>query len=181
MSDSCDSMNCKGCQAPLSKRFSRQEYWSGLHFLLQGNFPHFPTWELNPGLPHCREMLYQLWYAGSLTCLSNYPPWVTVISLLFIEYPEKPDIAVKCCVASQRQSVVERRTSWQTDSGSEACAAVNTRVPEARPCLSRPQFPPAVRTTHGTNNLRDCWHRHCAQHCGHFVSKWVMISYCWET
>ena len=103
MSDSCDYMNCIGCQAPLSKLFSRQEYWSGLHFLLQGNFPHFPTWELNPGLPHCREMLYQLWYAGSLTCLSNYPLWVTIISLLFIEYPEKPDIAVKCYVASQRQ------------------------------------------------------------------------------
>ena len=27
------------CQAPLSMRFSRQEYWSGLHALLQGIFP----------------------------------------------------------------------------------------------------------------------------------------------
>ena len=26
------------CQAPLSMGFSRQEYWSGLHFLLQGIF-----------------------------------------------------------------------------------------------------------------------------------------------
>ena len=26
-------------QAPLSMGFSRQEYWSGLHFLLQGIFP----------------------------------------------------------------------------------------------------------------------------------------------
>ena len=26
------------CQAPLSMEFSRQEYWSGLHFLLQGIF-----------------------------------------------------------------------------------------------------------------------------------------------
>ena len=27
------------CQAPLSMGFSRQEYWSGLHALLQGIFP----------------------------------------------------------------------------------------------------------------------------------------------
>ena len=27
------------CQAPLSLRFLRQEYWSGCHFLLQGIFP----------------------------------------------------------------------------------------------------------------------------------------------
>ena len=27
------------CQAPLSMRFSRQEYWSGYHVLLQGIFP----------------------------------------------------------------------------------------------------------------------------------------------
>ena len=30
-------------QAPVSMRFSRQEYWSGLHFLLQGDLP-------NPGI-----------------------------------------------------------------------------------------------------------------------------------
>ena len=35
------------CQAPLSMGFSRQEYWSGCHFLLQGIFPT-PGW--NPGL-----------------------------------------------------------------------------------------------------------------------------------
>ena len=34
-------------QAPLSMGFSRQEYWSGLHFLLQGIFP---TQGLNPCL-----------------------------------------------------------------------------------------------------------------------------------
>ena len=35
------------CQAPLSMGLSRQEYWSGCHFLLQGIFP---TQELNPHL-----------------------------------------------------------------------------------------------------------------------------------
>ena len=33
--------------APLSIEFSRQEYWSGLHFILQGIFP---TQGLNPNL-----------------------------------------------------------------------------------------------------------------------------------
>ena len=46
-------------QAPLSMGFSRQEYWSGLHFLLQGIFP---TQESNLGLLHCRQMIFQLSY-----------------------------------------------------------------------------------------------------------------------
>ena len=39
-------------QAPLTLGFSRQEYWSGLHFLLQGIFltqglnPHFLHWQV---------------------------------------------------------------------------------------------------------------------------------------
>ena len=37
--------------------FSRQEYWSGLPCLLQGIFP---THGSNPGLLHCRWILYQL-------------------------------------------------------------------------------------------------------------------------
>ena len=38
--------------------FSRPEYWSGLPFLSPGDLP-------NPGLPHCRRILYQLSYQGS--------------------------------------------------------------------------------------------------------------------
>ena len=45
------------CQASLSMGFPRQEYWSGLHFLLQGIFL---TQELNPHLLHFRPILY-LW------------------------------------------------------------------------------------------------------------------------
>ena len=50
----------------VSLGFSRQEYWSGLPFLLQGIFP---TQGLNLGLPHCRQMLYHLSYQGSLSCI----------------------------------------------------------------------------------------------------------------
>ena len=35
-------------QAPLSTGFSRQQYWSGFHFLLQGLFP---TQGIKPGSP----------------------------------------------------------------------------------------------------------------------------------
>ena len=49
-------------QAPPSMEFSRQEYWSGLHFLLQRIFP---TQESNLGLLHCWQILYHLSYQGS--------------------------------------------------------------------------------------------------------------------
>ena len=45
-----------------SMEFSRPEYWSVSVSLLQGIFP---TQGLNPGLPHCRQILYQLSHKGS--------------------------------------------------------------------------------------------------------------------
>ena len=38
-SDSFWPMECIACQLPLSMEFSRQEYWNGRHFFLQGIFP----------------------------------------------------------------------------------------------------------------------------------------------
>ena len=35
----CDPMDYIACQAPLSKGFSKQEYWSGLPFPLSENLP----------------------------------------------------------------------------------------------------------------------------------------------
>ena len=43
----------------LSMEFSRQEYWSGCHFLLQGIFP---TQEPNPSFLNWRQILYPLSY-----------------------------------------------------------------------------------------------------------------------
>ena len=45
-----------------SVEFSRPEHWSGYPFPLQGIFP---TQGLNQGLPHCRQILYQLSHKGS--------------------------------------------------------------------------------------------------------------------
>ena len=49
-------------QAPLSMEFSRQEHWSGLPFPSKGIFP---TQGSNPGLLHCRQILYHLSHWGS--------------------------------------------------------------------------------------------------------------------
>ena len=56
-----DSVQPHGRQAPLSMGFSRQEYWSGLHALLQGIFP---TQGSILGLLHCRQILYRLSHQG---------------------------------------------------------------------------------------------------------------------
>ena len=45
------------CQAPLSMEFSRQEYWNGLPFPSPGDLSD-PG--LNPGLLHCKQILYVL-------------------------------------------------------------------------------------------------------------------------
>ena len=59
-------------QAPLSMRFSRQEYWNGLPFPSEGALPNpriesgSPTQGLNLGLLHYRHVLYHLNHQGSL-------------------------------------------------------------------------------------------------------------------
>ena len=58
-----------------SMGFSRPEYWSGFPSIpfLQGIFP---IQGLNPGLPHCRRILYQLSHQGSPdTNIRSGPFW----------------------------------------------------------------------------------------------------------
>ena len=55
-------------QAPLSTRFSRQGYWSGLPFPSPGDFPSQGS---NPSLLHCRQILYQLSYKGSPVSITD--------------------------------------------------------------------------------------------------------------
>ena len=53
----CNPMDC----GPTNS--SEQEYWNGLPYPPPGNLP---TKGSNPGLLHCRQILYQLSYQGSL-------------------------------------------------------------------------------------------------------------------
>ena len=55
-------------QAPPSLEFSRQEYWSGLPFPSPGDLPN-PG--IEPGLLHCRQMLYHLSHEESLRTLEE--------------------------------------------------------------------------------------------------------------
>ena len=50
------------CQAPLSMEFSRQEYWSGLPL---PSLRDLPDPDIEPGLWHCRQILYCLSHQGS--------------------------------------------------------------------------------------------------------------------
>ena len=69
------------CQAPLSMGFSRQEYWSGCHFLLKGIFL---TQESNPGPLHCRQILYQLSYEGSPSLLMSSLKLILSLSEIWV-------------------------------------------------------------------------------------------------
>ena len=66
-----------------SMDFSRQKYWSGWPFLLQGIFP---THGLNPGIPHCRRILYHLSHQGSPRILG----WVAYTFSSRSSWPRNP-------------------------------------------------------------------------------------------
>ena len=60
-----------------SMEFSRPEYWSGEPFPSQAIFP---TQGSNPGLPHCKQILYQLSHKG----LANGPEGLLHCSVWFV-------------------------------------------------------------------------------------------------
>ena len=62
MSDSLWPPRTIAHQAPPSMGFSRQKYWSRLPFSSPRNLPNLG---IEPGLLHCRQMLYRLSHQGS--------------------------------------------------------------------------------------------------------------------
>ena len=81
-------------QPPLSMDFSKQEYWSGLSIPSPGDFP---TQGSNPGLPHCRRILYCLSHQGRsiLAQLSFRKP------LQISTYKEKKLKKWCCCLVTK--------------------------------------------------------------------------------
>ena len=73
VSDSSWPHDCSLPGSPVHGDFPSKNTEVGYHVLLQGNSP---TQGLNPGLPHWREILYQLSYLGSLRILE----WVAISS-----------------------------------------------------------------------------------------------------
>ena len=68
------------CQAPLSMKFSRQEYWSGLSFPSPEDLPDQGS---NLGLQHCKQMLYCLSYQRSPSWLFLLPNFLSFQPMLF--------------------------------------------------------------------------------------------------
>ena len=60
----CDRRDCSPPGSSVHEIFPGKDTGVGCHFLLQGIFP---TQGLNPGLLHCRQILYRLSYKGSLS------------------------------------------------------------------------------------------------------------------
>ena len=122
-------------QAPLSMGFPRQEYWTGLLFFLHGIFlPCLLHWQAgslplhhqgspldpvgsNPGLPHCRWILYQLshqgrprileWVAYPFSSRSSWPMSQTGVS----------------CIAGMFF------TRWATRESPRSCRVLNVHSP----------------------------------------------------
>ena len=65
----CDPMDCSPSGTSVQGDSSGKNTGVGCHALLQGIFP---TQGSNPGLQHCRQILYQLSHEGSPGC------WITV-------------------------------------------------------------------------------------------------------
>ena len=80
-------------QAPLSVEFSRQEYWSGCHFLLQGIFP---TQGLNP-------FLLQIYCIGRQDSLLTVPPRKPSKKFLPPAVPRGLEFSVKLSMGFSRQ------------------------------------------------------------------------------
>ena len=62
MYDTCDPMDCSPSGSSIHGILQARILEWVCHFLLQGIFL---TQESNPGLLHCRQMIYQLSYEGS--------------------------------------------------------------------------------------------------------------------
>ena len=58
----CNTMDCSLPGSSVQADYPGKNIEVGCHALLQGIFP---TQDLNPGLPHCRQILYHLSHQGS--------------------------------------------------------------------------------------------------------------------
>ena len=90
-----------------SMEFSRPEYWSGQRSLIQGIFP---THGSNPGLLHCRQILYQLSHEGSpdeVPCFSSdLSPYAPEFGEKCGSLPLFPSYALFCSVTLITQGFI---------------------------------------------------------------------------
>ena len=118
------------------------------HFLLQGIFP---TWGLNPGLPHCRQTLYPLSHQGSPTFPTLFHPFYVQLNDFLVNLLDFPggtmDGTMGVCLPMQGMQI-----QFLLGEDSTCCRAVKARAPQLlEPIHSRASEPqlqsPSVSTT----------------------------------
>ena len=132
----CDSLGPHGLQPTrllCPWGFSRQEYWSGLPCSPPGDLP---TQSSNPGLPHCRQILYHVSHKGRPRILE----WVSLVQLLSrVRLSATPWIAA--CQASlsitNSQSLLKLMST--------ELVMPSSHLILFRPLLLLPPIPPSIR------------------------------------
>ena len=97
-------MDCKACQAPLSMRFSRQEWWNGLPFPSLGDLPNPGSKQPNTKTGHRPKRTFvqrRQWPVkrrlGRLLEKCQ-PKWQRGVCLHPLEWPSsKRSTEIKCC------------------------------------------------------------------------------------
>ena len=102
--------------------------WVGLS-LLQGIFP---TQGLNPGLPHCKQILYHLSHPVFITCLTVFPAKFSVICRQGRSSSVCPGVYNVPSTGEGKEGRGKRRHSGekeehtQSTSGGEPCSSKNS-------------------------------------------------------
>ena len=103
-------------QASLFMGFSRQEYWSGCHFLLQGIF------QTQGSNPHLLHLLH--WQGGSLPVAPpGKPSWLYVLSI-YLGFPGGSDHKDSACKAGDQGSIPGSRRSPGEGNGNHSSILV---------------------------------------------------------
>ena len=89
----CDPMDCSLPGSSIDRDSPGKNTGVGCHALLQGIFP---TQGSNPGLPHCRQILYHLSHQGSPWILKKYMTCIFFMKRSFFhKVKKKNDTEVK--------------------------------------------------------------------------------------
>ena len=87
----CDSMDYRPPGSSVHGDSPGKNTGVGCHSLLQGIFP---IRDLNPGLPHCRQILYHLGHQRSPFIHTHTHTHVTLCSMQYLSSPTRGDLCL---------------------------------------------------------------------------------------
>ena len=105
----------------------------GCHALLQGIFP---TQKSNPGLLHCRRVLYHLSHQGSLIYLNKYLKTVKtnqsietlkINSIILVSLPLSRERKIPISWQVRRKPILNKQKRWRRRRSSKAMCSVGRR------------------------------------------------------